>query len=386
MKLKYILIFFMAIAIIFVIAEHNKIRYAHNVIKARKYYVKGDIPKAEEAYRKAIQIAPDKFEQYQELAYLYKENKQKEDLDKIYIEGLKVNPNDEHFLRECIAIYLKNHDYQNAVELLQRAIEKDQKSGELFFILGRVYMDLGNFKDALIALKVAEERNYAPLRVAYNIACAYEYGSNDYKNALIYYQKCLEIDPSDKYKIKDKMINYSLWSTGQALEDEGQYPEAIEEYQKQLEKMPDNDALISRLGRALRKNCNFPQSESLYVKVLNKKKDDYVILNNLGSLYYDIQRYKDAESCWSDAIKSDPARPNAYYNMGALFAKTGKYDASEKAYMEAMKRGYNESMVWLQLYELYNTYKKDPKKADEFKIKYIESSKIAQKETGKPTN
>jgi tetratricopeptide (TPR) repeat protein len=93
------------------------------------------------------------------------------------------------------AVYNRMGDFNKAVSILRKVIQKEKSSGEAHYNLGLAYRGLNQQAMAVSAYKEA-------VRVAPNMAAAHQNLANVYvdmgnfQHAIIHYQKALQIDPA----------------------------------------------------------------------------------------------------------------------------------------------------------------------------------------------
>jgi tetratricopeptide (TPR) repeat protein len=93
----------------------------------------------------------------------------------------------------------------------------------------------------------------------------------------------------------------AFFENGVKLSDQGMYAEAIVEYNKALEKIPDLTVVIARVAEA----------------------------------YLKLDKNEEALANYKKAIELDPKNPSLYTNMGVALSKTGKTAESQEAFKKA---------------------------------------------------
>ncbi len=115
---------------------------------------KQDWAKAEEAYKKAIEINPDSVESYNGLANVYNAQKKFSEAKAMNAEATKRMPAgatgagsaDTYYNQGVIA--WNGNDFPKAQELFAAAIKADEKHAEAHFMLGQVNLNLGKLPEA----------------------------------------------------------------------------------------------------------------------------------------------------------------------------------------------------------------------------------------------
>lgn len=116
---------------------------------------KQDWPKAEEAYKKALEINPESVEAYNGLANVYNAQKKFKEAQAMSDEAAKRGGaaagggagNAETLYNQGVIAWNAN-DFPKAQELFAAAIKADDKHAEAHFMLGQAYLNLGKLPEA----------------------------------------------------------------------------------------------------------------------------------------------------------------------------------------------------------------------------------------------
>src|SRR5690606_18183097 len=139
------------------IAKFNEVLVA--VPKCTECYVnlgsiysrKQDWPKAEEAYKKALELAPDSVESYNGLANVYNAQKKFKEAQAMSAEATKrmgaAGGNAESLYNQGVIAWNAN-DFPKAQELFTAAVKADEKHAEAHFMLGQAHLNLGKLPEA----------------------------------------------------------------------------------------------------------------------------------------------------------------------------------------------------------------------------------------------
>ncbi len=142
-------------------------------------------------------------------------------------------------LNESAIQALKNNNFQLAVELLQRVVQKDPKNKTAWNNLGRAYLGLNQNDQAIAALKKQIEINPYDQYAYNNLGMAYE-AELKYDEAIAQFQKQIEINPLDPF---------AHGSLGELLVKQKKFVEAIPELEKAVGLQPQNPLLLISLGQ-----------------------------------------------------------------------------------------------------------------------------------------
>lgn len=142
----------------------------------------------------------------------------------------------------------------------------------------------------------------------------------------------------------------TLFDAGLELSRKEQYPEAIEQFKKALEKDPNQAFVWANLGDTYAKNKQLNEAIDAFRKAIELKPDEAAFHQNLGLLYARAQKPKEAEEEFkkAEAINPTTAAQN-YFNLGAVLANSGKTEEAVKAFENAVRVDPNYAEAYFQL-------------------------------------
>ena len=127
-------------------------------------YVTGQYGQSERYYRKAIEMAPRNGDLYNNLCWAYlSQGKRLKEAEGLIIKAMELNPEHKgHYLDTLGAIYLKQHRYRKAIEVLETAtsfFDETQLNllSQVYRRLGLAYDGIGERANAEEAFKKANE-------------------------------------------------------------------------------------------------------------------------------------------------------------------------------------------------------------------------------------
>jgi tetratricopeptide (TPR) repeat protein len=159
--------------------------------------------------------------------------------------------------------YFNRGDFEEAIALFQKAIELDPEYGEAYLYLGRSYLSLGRWFDAITPLRTAFRIAPAETkREAVNLlldallaAGADALKRGDFKSSIGLFKEALELKP-ESHEVKTQLLGAVMGFGTQSL-SEGNPTEAINAFTEALQLSPNNiDAYLS-LAKAFFNNGDF---------------------------------------------------------------------------------------------------------------------------------
>lgn len=147
-----------------------------------------------------------------------------------------------------------NNNSSEAIRLLKHSAELDPSDGQTWYLLGRVYMALREFRQAYDAYQQAVYRDGRNATFWCSIGVLY-YQMNQYRDAMDAYSRAIRLNP---------YVSEVWYDLGTLYESCSQSQDAIDAYRKAADLAPDNTQITARLS-VLESSVNpgaHPQSQA----------------------------------------------------------------------------------------------------------------------------
>jgi len=142
----------------------------------------------------------------------------------------------------------------------------------------------------------------------------------------------------------------ALVDAASALEKEGKYAEAAEQYKQALAKDNTQAAVHALLAEALIKQNKLDDALTEYNTAVTLKPDDSALLTNRGVLLAKMGKTADSQEAFKAAAKANPAEGGkAYYNLGVTLINAGQTDQAVSAFKQAIEADPNYAESYYQL-------------------------------------
>ncbi|MDM8523367.1 tetratricopeptide repeat protein [Desulfococcaceae bacterium HSG8] len=197
--------------------------------KAIQYHQSGESRKAEEIYRKILEINPNH-------------------ADALHLSGVAAHQSGKKEI---------------GAELIRKAIRNDPGKACYYNSLGITFQDQGKLDQAVASYHKALEINPNFVEAYGNIGFSLQ-DMGKQNEAIAFYQKALQVRPGDAVIHNDM---------GTALQDLGRVDEAAACYRKALEITPNYPEAYNNLGNACKDQKNLDESVLCYKKALELKPD-----------------------------------------------------------------------------------------------------------------
>ncbi len=152
-------------------------------------------------------------------------------------------------------------------------------------------------------------------------------------------QKKLEAERG-KAEQQAKMIGEikQFFEAGRAAAEKADYPGAIEQFKKAIEKAPEEPTVLANLADAYYKNNQYQEAVDTYLKAISLKPTDAALLTNLGVVYGKMGKTVESKEAFQKAASLDPAAAaQNFYNLGATLVNSGQTKDAAEAFRQAIK-------------------------------------------------
>ena len=192
-------------------------------------------------------------------------------------------------------LYQEKEEGERAVQLMQRALEKEPDEPDLYLFLGALYEDMEAFDQAIHTLK-----------------------------------KGLDLEPNNA------RLHFGL---GVVYDKAGDKELCIEEMSTVIEIDPTHAEALNYLGYTYaEQGTNLDEAEDLIKKALEHKPNDGYITDSLGWVYFQKGRYKEAIEFLEQAAVLVPDDPTILEHLGDAYVKAKDPDNGLLFYKKALEQ------------------------------------------------
>ncbi|MGB6198353.1 MAG: tetratricopeptide repeat protein [Candidatus Acidiferrales bacterium] len=311
----------------------------------------GDVAKAEDAYRHAVELDPDDTNHRSGLAQaLLSENKYSEALEQ-YQHLAELDSSDPDNYLRMAEIYKELHQLDKAEQNVLEAEKRAPGNLEVVYVKSAIYEAEARFDDAIRTLSdavagVKSQSEVTPSRRR-TLAVLYEqlgtlYRENqNYAAAENAYQELAQLGSEE-----DHRADLLLIDTYRAARD---MPDALDTAKKALEHYPGDREVLTEQALLLGENGQIDDSVAALRKLLDgKPEDDLEIQFDLAQVYQQGQRYADAEQAAhaAAAAATKPAEQEmAGLVLGGVYEREKKYDQAEAQFKSVLALDPHDASV-----------------------------------------
>jgi len=333
---------------------------------ARSYLAEKDYERAIEEFQKAIRLFPNDIRLKVDTANAYLAAGQFEKGEKIYLDLIKERPgnSDVHLL--LANYYYKSDKPDKMHETIERAVQIEKepaKQARIYSLMGQAALEKSDISTALELLQKAVEKQADDPAHTYALARAYLL-SADREKAAEYLDKAITLAPTPS---PDWLL--SLGETYRALhkkdEADEAFSNAIAILQQQCEKRPKNWMAWFQLGQSYEKAENDQLAAEAYAESVRLQPDNGDLRYKLATVYSGLHQHEKAQKQLEEAVKLDSPKPEWFLLLGDMYRTLTKRDEAAQAFEEAialLREGKGEkpqnSRVWAALGEAYSRSKR----------------------------
>jgi tetratricopeptide (TPR) repeat protein len=300
--------------------------------------------------------------------------------ERIYVEGLKVFPNQPELLKRLGIIYQTELKFQESIDAFRRIQQLRPNYVEVNFYLGLSYFGLNQLEQAIAAFQEELKVNPEYRRAHYYAAVALQ--SLDRKSeASQHLETLVQADPKDTkawYQLARLHRSMAMQAFKQVVlldpdsasfhalkaesyaEDE-KYSEAIREYQEVLKKDPNFPGAHFGLGEIYYQTTN-PEAERELHLALQEDPNQPVANYYVAEILLRAQKAAEALPLLQLAVRGDPKLAMAQFQLGKCYLALGDFEKALEALMKAVALDPKAKETHYQLAQVYGRLKSDEKR------------------------
>lgn len=158
-----------------------------------------------------------------------------------------------------------------------------------------------------------------------------------------------DVQKAEKQKQASAEVK-AFFDVGLQLAQQGKYAEAVEQYDKALEKDNEQPYIHAQKADALSKSDKMPQALEEYQKAIALKPDDGAMYTNMGVLLGKMGKVAESQEAFKKAASINPgAAGQNFYNLGATLVNSGRAAEAAEAFKQAIAADPNFAEAYYQL-------------------------------------
>jgi len=300
-----------------------------------------ELAKAEEAYRKAVELDPSELSHQRGLGQtLLAEEKYSEAL-KVYQKLSDVLPDDSDVYLRIAQIYRELHQLDKAEENLVKARQYAPGSLEVMYNEAMLYQAQGRYEDAIRVLSdaVTGIKGQPPslpsrrrsLAILYQQLGQLYRDTQNYTAAIYTFSELGHLGEEE-----DRRARMMIMETYRAAKD---LPKALQTGKEALAKYPADPAIRTSDALLLGENGQTDEAVKILRAQLHGDSGDRETYLNIAQVYERGRRYKEAEEAAHAAeVLPGQARENemVWFLLGAIYERQKFFDKAEEQFKKAL--------------------------------------------------
>ena len=345
---------------------------------------------AAKVYAKALEKTEREDLFYHKIADICVRRNKMESAVDYYQKALEANPNNRDILIKLATVTQTffPESIDETIDYYNQLLEIEEDTAQIYYELGHLYLKKSDKLHAVVAFKLALEKDYE--NPFYNNSLAYAYVQTEmYDDAIEHYQKAIALNPDKEwtsivcqalgsiyFQIKDNHeaaiasfqagsildpenneIHLSLGDVYMASND---IDKAIRAYCDSIQINSEDYRAYAKAGIALWEKDYIEEAIVAYHRAIELNPEYDIANNNLGVIYLDgIGTPDEALSYFKNAIESNPNYTLAYFNAGRAAQMMGENNEAASYYQMALdlnrlSEELEEDDIKDRLYGLFN--------------------------------
>lgn len=277
--------------------------------KGIEYFKRDNMQKAENFFKKAIELKPMYAKAYNNLANVEAKRGNFDNAIQYNQQALAIDPNYPESYYNLALIYKKRKDFINEIAYLDKAVQADPKYYQAYFTRGLSYYNAGNYEQAKYNFKEVLKLKNDHYLASQNLGIIYanELNKNEAEN---YLKTAIRLN-------KNNPTSYYYLAT--VYQSTGSVFDAIENYRKTIELDPANYKAYLALAKAYEQNDEIDRAIDTLNDAIQLNQSNAEPYNCLGLLQLKKDKYIEATNSFQKAIAINPNRSVYHYNLSQSY-------------------------------------------------------------------
>ncbi len=288
----------------------------------------GKHDRAEEIWRKVLQIEPKNAVAYYNLGLALSGQKKLDEAIAAYRKAIQLNPKDAKAYYNLGNALSNQKKLAEAIAAYHKAIQLNPQYAAAYVNLGNALDDQKKFDEAIFAYQKAIQLNPQYAEAYYNLGIVLD-NQKKLAEAIAAYHKAIQLNPQ---------YAAAYVNLGNVLAKQNKFDEAIAAYHKAIQLNPKLAEAYYNLGNVLSKQNKFDEAIVAFEKAiqLNPKfgAESYIVLGARMALN---KKLDEAIVAFERAIQLNPKIAAAHMLLGAILSTQQKNDEAISAYQKALE-------------------------------------------------
>lgn len=329
-------------------------------------YSRGNIEEAFDAFRNSIKANPgiENVDSYSAIAELHQVEGNTDSAVVYYLQGLEVDPENMHILREMVNIYVQAENFDSAITYASRVVDLNPlgrpdirrlailyygvdslrhadslftqlvESGEYHranhYYLGRIALLQEDWERAREQFTRVTQMADTSAQAWIDLAFAYRQLERP-EREIQTYRSGLEKMESEENALR------LMFGLGAAYEQLGRYEQAVETFEELLENAPNHAPSLNYLGYMLAdRNERLQYAHGLLERAIEISPNNPAYLDSYGWVLYRMGKYQEALVYLERAVELD-SDPVMFDHLGDVYQALDKSEQARQAWERSLE-------------------------------------------------
>ncbi|MCA9194741.1 MAG: tetratricopeptide repeat protein [Planctomycetales bacterium] len=299
------------------------VQHEQAVSKALAIHQSGDLENAENAYREILQKDPQNANATQLLGALLIQLGRVDEAVPLLEKAIEICPHAAAYHVNLGTAYSRQKRFEEAIACYRRSLAIDPKYFDAHRNLGSVLYRMKRFAESAVELEAATKLCPSPFDVRVMLAMAY-LKADQLPEAIRVFESLIQERPDDRKAWTG--LGQALLNTKDLSKNAELLDRAIAVWQALVEREPDNLAFQNNLATVLKNGKMLEEAEAACNAALRISPDYYPAMCNLGIVYAAQGRFEQAQSMLAKAVAiSDASMESDTNDEFDSFAKSPKH-------------------------------------------------------------
>lgn len=263
-----------------------------------------------------------------------------------YQQAIDLTPQSFKIYHQLASVFVQRQQWQNALTAYQNAIQLKPDFCWSYTGLGKVLIQLERWQEAITVYQTAIQLNPEFCWSYYHLGKVY-FKLQDWKKAIDAFEAAIQSNPNFSQFHQD---------LGKAALKLQQWEKAVMAFQKLIEL--DSTSLGGYIGlaEALSQLDQWQDAVTIYRRMMASYPEELLNASHwlkMGKALSQIEEFTEAIACYQKAIALEPKEPWFYYFIGDAFQKKQQQELALKTYQQAIKLGLDFPLLSIRLGDLY---------------------------------
>lgn len=314
------------------ILEQHPSLYKANLFMGDVLAATGEPEKALQAYGKLMTLAPENPIAFFRSGLVYLQGRQLDLAHKNFVRARAINPHLMDVFQAMVRCLVMKKEQTAAFDLCRDQLrivnEFPLARSKVYLLMGELYVQADDLKNAELAYKAAIENNPDAPPPYYGLASVYHRQGNTEK-VIAQLERITQQYSEDAH-------SYVL--LGIMHEARGDLAASKANYRKALGIKADIAAAANNLAYILaEENEALDEAFELARTAKGKASDDPNVMDTLGFVYLKKGLYDSAISEFNDSLKKKPENPVVNYHLGLALHASGKLEKAKKSLIRSLE-------------------------------------------------